>query len=257
MGFKKTFIQILALAAALPAGQAAFAGGVTDIPDRTGLDQLAPETSLFLLVDFKFPSDEKATVYRDSDDYVRVDYFRDGHRTTRNEVPIGGVYCAVMSHAGVLGYTESSKRLQVAATTAPNPVPREGERGVGIELRSIQSTKILSISCYQPDYASQPLTVQNLRQMIRMQENDSAIAFLGPPESGPVLAETVTPPRAPQIYKTFNNVAPAPEPVIARVPAAATARTYQSLDQTHRRYVQMLKKQAALSSEPSSRAQSP
>jgi hypothetical protein len=246
---------VILLTAALPTARA-LAGGVTDVPEHTGLHQLAPETSLFLLEEFKFPADEKAIVYRTTDGYVRVDYFVSGRRVGRGEIPQGATYCSVMSHAGVLSFSETSKRLQVSSVGAPNPAPRDGEQGVGVELRSVQSTRIASISCYQPNYATQPLTVNDLRQVIRMKEDDSAIAFLGPPQAGPVLAEVV-PPNAPNdSARAAAFEAPAPEPrvVMAHIPSHPTVKTYQSLKHAHEQYVKLLKQQAAISAPPSTLA---
>jgi hypothetical protein len=214
---------------------------MTDIPESTGLHQLQKETSLFLLEEFKFPADDKATIFRDSDGYVRVDYFTEGKRVARSEIAVGAIYCAVMSHAGVNGYKEESKRLQVSGVDAPNPAPRKGESGVGIELSSVQTTAIMSISCYQPSYASAPISVQALRQTVRVTDDSSAIAFLGPPAAGPVLVEVDA--KAVDAKAVLSAPKSEPAPVMTRRPASTTHKSYQSLDQAHRQYVKMVKKQ--------------
>jgi hypothetical protein len=247
----RKFIIIAVALTALVAGRA-YAGGPTDIPDHTGLHQLQVETSLFLIEDFKFPVDDKATIYRDADGYVRVDYFSEGKRVSRAEVAVGALYCAVMARAGVNGYVEKSKRFQVSGVDAPNPAPREGEQGVGVELRSVQSSSIMSISCYQPNYASLPITVQALRQAVRVTPDSTGLALLGPPAAGPVLAE-VDPTRAPSEYRVaVVSMTPkaAPAPTMARRPASTTSKSYQSLDQAHRQYVKLVKKQDAWDSGP-------
>src|SRR4051812_11208913 len=76
-----------------------------DVPDYVRLQDLAPETSIFLLSTFAFPADENALIDRSPGGHAdtlsrRVDYFVDGNRVARETLAPGAAYCAIISASG-------------------------------------------------------------------------------------------------------------------------------------------------------------
>lgn len=200
------------------------AADISDVPDYAPLKDLAVDTSIFLIHDWTAPADyEGETVKLPNSAPKRVDYYVEGKRVTRAEIPLGSTYCSVVSDGDRAGYTERSKRFSIASISDAVPAPRAGERGVGLRLKSILNSSIQAVSCYQAQSAVVPLTVRILRYMVRTTDDGTSLSLLAPPAADPS-AIAANPARQPATYTIEKK-----------------DTAYDTIEQAHRKYVNYLK----------------
>ncbi len=195
----KTYSTIILVASLLSANAALAETSSTDVPDFAPLEDLAVDTSVFLLHDFQLPPDSAVEQVKLEKGFRRVDYFVEGKRVPRSEIPSGSTYCSIVSGGDTKAFTETSKQFQILGVTEAIPAAREGERGVGLKLRSFQNSTIQAVSCYQSTQASLPLTVRVLRYMVRAVSDDVSLSLMAP----------IEPNRSPAQLQFVNYVKPA------------------------------------------------